>query len=193
MDQNEIKNKRTRVVDATQLEAPKPQGQVRVFGHNAHSVIHDLYKLLVAPMLKNTSQDGQAPNYVPAEHCHFFHTVTSDGKEQNTSSTIGGHFHVMEIVTPEQTFITKDENGNDVTETIAAVYKCSAPMAYFAKKNRYGQVVKTLMLANEDDMHTHEIQYIKSEKIPQRVKNFEAAAFHANQMAKFDKTVPGVQ
>ena len=192
MDQSEIKNKRTRIVDTAQLDiTPKPQ--TRVFGHTAQNVIHDLYKLLVAQMLKNTAQDNQPPNYAPAEHCHFFHTVTSDGKTQNTSSTIGGHFHVMEIVTPEQTVTTTDENGNQITETIAAVYKCSPPMAYYAKKNKYGQAVKTLMLANEDDMHTHEVQYWSSEKIQLRQKNFEAAAFHATQMAKFDKSVPGVQ
>lgn len=120
------------------------------------------------------------PSYINAEHCHFFHTITSDGKEQNTSSTIGGHFHVMEILTP-------------ATENTAAVYKSSPPMAYYAKKNKYGIAVKTLMLFNDDDMHTHDVQYIKSEKIQLRQKNFEAAAHHATTMARFDRTVPGVQ
>lgn len=178
-------NKKTRFVNTDLLASePTPQAPIkrtdgRVYGTQTQK-IHDLYKLRVEAMKKNIAQDQQIPVWVPAEHCHFFHTFTSDGVEQNTSSTIGGHFHVMEIVTP-------------ATEDTPAVYKCSPAMKWAMVKGKYGQKTRQMVIANPEDTHTHEIEYLRSEKMELRKKNFEAAAFHAQQMAKFDKTVPGVQ
>lgn len=161
----------------TTPETPKTAG--RVFSQNVKK-IHDLYKLGVSDMLKNTAQDGNVPEYLKVEHCHFFHTFTSDGAAQNTSSTIGGHFHVMEIVTP-------------ATDSSPAVYKCSPPMRWGIVKDRYKRKVREMVPANIDDEHTHEVQYIKSDELILRTKNVEAAKMHASEQAKYDKTLPGVQ
>lgn len=159
----------------TATEPPKGQ---RVFSRQVKK-IHDLYKLMVANMRKNVALEGSNPEFQTVEHCHFFHTFTSDGQAQNTSSTIGGHFHVMEVVTP-------------ATDTTPAVYKCSPPMRWGVVKDKYKRKVREMVPANLDDDHTHDVQYIKSDELVLRTKNTEAVKLHAEVGAKYDKTLPGV-
>ncbi len=112
-------------------------------------LVHDLFKLTVAKTLKNMSWDSSI-SYQEVEHVHFFHTVDSKGTPQNTSSAIAGHFHVMELVTPA---------GDDSP----AVYKCSPPMIHVRSRDRMtGNYRLKLQLANKDDQHTHDVQYLDS-------------------------------
>jgi len=146
--------------------------------------IHDLYKLDVAQAKKDVSWDGN-PTYVTVEHCHFFHSVDAAGNAQSTSTTINGHFHVMELVTP-------------ATETEAAVYKCSGPKKWVIKESN-GQRKKVMQTAlghddngKEIDSHTHDVAYIQSQKLIPRKPNMEAAKLQAQISSKFEQTMPGV-
>jgi hypothetical protein len=142
-------------------------------------LIHDLYKLHVAPALKNMAWDGTV-NYQKVEHCHFFHSIDSKGIPQNTSASICGHFHVMEIVEP-------------ATETTPAVYKCSPPMQWVRSRNRMnGKWEKKLQLANRDDTHTHEVQYLDShEHVPAKL-NPEFIKLQ-QEVATPPPSVPGIE
>lgn len=147
--------------------------------------IHDLYKLEVAKAKKDISWDGN-PTYVDIEHCHFFHSVDSAGNVQNTSTTINGHFHVLEVVTP-----ATDENP--------AVYKCSGPVKWVLKKQKNGQMKKVLQnaIGTDDDglavdNHVHEVTYIQSQKLMPSKANMEAMKLQAQIAAKFNQSMPGV-
>ena len=111
-------------------------------------------------MEKNIAWDGTL-DLRKVEHCHFFHTVDSDGKELTNSSSIGGHFHKMEVV--------KDGDG------VPHVKCVSGPVRLAKKKNRRtGKWEKITAPINDYDYHTHDIEYLKSEEITVRKTNVEA-------------------
>jgi hypothetical protein len=144
---------------------------------------HDLYKLEMANFQKNLALDGQPPIYEPTAHCHFFHSVTSKGQPQTTSTTIAGHFHELILVEP-------------ATESKPAVYKCSPPMRWVIKKKqgrrqKVLEVLKDMDGENFDD-HTHEVIYKRSQYIVPAKPNMEAAKLQAELAAKFNQTLPGV-
>lgn len=119
----------------------------------------DLYKLNVSTMLKNVSW-SEIPEMIPVEHVHFFHTMDSSGKPLTTSTTIGGHYHKIEI--------TPAENPND-----PPIIKCiSGPVKKVMKKIR-GKFTKVEVASEEEDNHTHEVQYISSEHVTIRRMNPE--------------------
>jgi len=138
--------------------------------------MHDLYKLEVAPMLRNIAWQSGVTDYVKAEHCHFFHSVNTKGSAQNTSATIGGHFHVLEI-------IEEDPEG-------APVYKCSPPMKW-VRQNVNGRLEKVIVPSDPNDDHTHEVTYVRSEVFTPRKPNTEAAKLQAMEANK-GAPVPGI-
>jgi len=131
--------------------------QKRVFAQD-RILIHDLYKLNVSTMLKNISWTEQ-PDYVKIEHCHFFHTIDSDGKIQVTSTAVGGHYHEMEVV--------QMPDG-------AAMVKCKGKPMRSGKVKVRGVWKKASVIYDEEDDHTHEVQYISSCEIKPRINNTEA-------------------
>ena len=158
-----------------------PQGQQRIFPKD-RTIVHDLYKLKVASMLRNISWNA-VPENVSIEHCHFFHTVDSDGKVQTTSTAIGGHFHEMEVI--------PQANG------VAKVICKSGPMTHGKTKFR-GQWKKTNVPyypedkeGNIGDDHTHEVQYISSCEITPRINNIEALKVIGEDASK-SAGLPGV-
>jgi len=139
-------------------------------------VMHDLYKLDVAQMLKNVAIEGQDADFQKVEHCHFYHTVDSKGQAQTLCSPIGGHFHVIEIVTP-------------ATAEDPAVLKCSGPLKYVLDPN----TKRKKMQAYEDaDTHTHDVTYISSEEFKPRKINMEAAQYVASVQAREPAPIPGI-
>lgn len=115
-------------------------------------VDHDLYKLEVAQTRKNVSYIQNQPIWEPVDHCHFFHSYDSFGKKQWHASPISGHTHeVIERI---------DENGNLVAECGPAI-----------------RVVNGKKLTYENDQHTHEVNYLRSEKIKVRKVNAEHVKF----------------
>jgi len=125
----------------------------RIFKRSVEQ-IHDLYKLEVAKTVKSRT------DYSPMkeiDHVHHYHSIDSKGTPQNTSISISGHFHVLEVVTP-------------ATDTDPATLKCSLPMIWVRSKNRNGQWEKKLQLANPEDTHTHVVAYVDSHKfVPAKI------------------------
>lgn len=140
--------------------------------------VHDLYKLTVADALVNQAWDG-TKEYRPTEHVHYYHSIDSKGVPQNTSISVCGHFHVLEVV-------------EAATDDSPAVLKCSPPMKWVRGRNsRTGQMEKKLALANPDDTHVHDVQYIDSHKFTPAKINPEFVKFQSQEASKVP-TVSGV-
>ena len=84
----------------------------RVYSNNI-TVDSDLFKLEVESMQKNMGVQGQKPNIEKIEHCHFYRTFDSSGKETKRCSFVGGHTHEMTVST--------DEKGNLIAEASEAL------------------------------------------------------------------------
>lgn len=144
----------------------------------SQEVIHDLFILEPAKMLKNIAIQGLV-DYTPVVHQHFFHTYDSDGLPQTFCSPIGGHFH-------EITVSLDPETGSPIA-------KCSPPLIWGKKKDlKSGKFKRALIPANEDDQHTHEVSYLRSQKIPKRVKSVEAAKIQIMEAQKSSEK-PGLE
>lgn len=142
--------------------------------------MHDLYKLNEAQFLKNIAWQTGVVDYVKTTHAHFYHTLTTKGVVQTTSSHQGGHFHVMELVTP-------------AAGESPAVYKSSPPVKY-AHKRVNGVMQKITVPFNKDDQHTHEVQYLKSEVLVEPKTNMEAVKYIAQLEAKLNPPrAPGIE
>lgn len=149
---------------------------------------HDLYKGDVKKYLRNVSYKKDAPDLVPIEHTHIYHTYDSRGKPQSFTSTTGGHFHEVSV-------------GPD------GVVKCGPPMRWGYKKGRDGNQVKrkeplkwfdkyATDHAKEwiEDTHTHEFEYIHSEELsPNKIKDAQMqtqAAIAASMEAGHAGSIP---
>lgn len=128
-------------------------------------VYHDLFKLEPATFKKILGVADERllrtnPNAVrmaDVEHCHFFHSVDSNGRPQKYSSSIGGHCHEIKI--------TIDENGEFVAE-------CGPPMVKRGNSR--------VEMKNSYDFHTHEIEYVESHDFKARKANVEAVKYKLN-------------
>lgn len=129
-------------------------------------VFSDLYKLEVAPVIKNVGTaekyEDDPSSFVEFEHTHPFRTRDSDGKFLSRSSSIGGHHHVLEL--------EPNPKGSDHPPVVKS---CSPPMKLVRKKIK-GQWQVVDEPANDYDDHTHEVTYIRSDKTQARVQNIEA-------------------
>lgn len=144
--------------------------QKRIFS-SQKEFMHDLYKFEVAKFKKNIAIDGFEPEYVDAEHVHFFHSITSDGKPQTRTNSVGGHFHKVKL--------TPQPGG------LPPLVECeSGPMREVVKL-KHGKRVKTEIPFNDVDTHTHSVKYEKSNVIVERVRNIEAAKAEATIQARF--------
>ena len=148
-------------------------------------VDHDLFKLQVARMKKDVSYDGQMPEFVHFEHCHIYHTVDSNGRKMDETNAVGGHFHKIEVVP------ASEEGG-------VPTLKVSAPMKYIKQKKKgvKGKFEKVAVPVEFSDgtidNHTHEVEYLGSEKIKKRQANVEFAKLDAAMKAQQNPSVEGV-
>lgn len=163
-------------------EAIVPEdGSRQRFYSNKGEVDHDLFKLKVESMMKNVSWTKEEPDYRPVEHCHMFHTIDSSGKPQKYSTAQGGHFHEMEVV-------YKD----GVPEVVCK----SGPLewVWIKRGKRRIKVARPIFdglfrdFDSENpkipvDVHKHEVQYIKSDRIALRRINEEAQVLIAKNAA----------
>jgi len=140
------------------------------------NITHDLFKLLVAKVKKNTSWAPGQKEYVSVEHCHFYHSVDKSGAPQKTCSPIGGHFH--EII--EETPATADA---------PATYRTSKAKKYMIFIE-YGRQVKKIVDLEDDD-HTHEVEYISSEDFKPQKLNAETAKLMST-VGVAPPSVPGI-
>lgn len=147
----------------------------RVFREQMET-LHDLYKLRVTTFKKNIGwEDGGkflSQDLVDVEHCHFFHSVDSDGVPQEHSTPTGGHFHIMELVKP-------------ATDDSPAEYRCSAPKkwAYFMDRSTRSESKKIVDFAKYDS-HSHEMDYLHSEKVHARKINPEFSKLVVEKLAE---------
>lgn len=146
----------------TPKRTTKKDGPKRVFKRTAEKV-HDLFKLVETTFLKNVAWQAGVKDYVKTGHAHWYHTFSSKGVAQTTCSHQGGHFHLMELVTPA----TGDQ---------PAVYKCSPPVKYAAKKIN-GAMQKITVPFNDDDQHTHDVSYVSSQVLQESKTNAEAIKY----------------
>lgn len=151
--------------------------QTRTFGSQAQYT-HDLFKLEVAQFKKNIALAGHEPEYENAEHVHWFHTITSDGKPQTRASSVGGHFHKVEVI-PQG-------------EGQPPIVRCASGPLREVVTMQYGKRVKKEIPVNDIDHHTHDVKYVKSDIIIERTRNVEAAKAEAAIMARYQASVPGV-
>ena len=129
---------------------------------------HDLYKLRLANMLKNTSWDSRKPVWASVEHVHFFHSITSNGKIQTHTTSIGGHCHRMIEV----------GKGADGLKT----YRCGPPMRLSVKIVRRKKVKEWVELSHDD--HTHKVDYVRSDKVKARRLNADFAKMQVAMQAR---------
>lgn len=158
------------------MEETAPVTQQRIY-KGTQVLDHDLFKLKVAKMRKDVSYDGE-PDYVQFEHCHIFHTIDSNGKKQDTCSPVGGHFHEVRVVQKPGQVPTLEVSG---------------PMKYVMKK--FGKKFKKVPepLDPEVDSHTHEVEYLGSERITPRTPNMEFAKLDAAVRAHQSPTIENVR
>jgi hypothetical protein len=148
---------------------------------------HDLYKCEVAKFLRDLSWQKDGSMRQEVEHCHFFHTIDSAGRPQETTNAVGNHFHEVTII-PAQ-------NEGELDEVI-----CGPAMTWEIQGK--GRMKKRVMVAprvavntdNEEiDEHTHEMSYQGSQRIQLRKPNIEAAKLQAEIAARQDIKVDGIR
>lgn len=163
------KNRKTNPQISEKIQQISDQ-QKRVFS-SQKEFVHDLFKFEVAKFKKNIAIDGYEPEYIDAEHVHFFHSITSDGKPQTRTNSVGGHFHKVKL--------TPQTNGQP------PLVECLSGPLKEVVKIQYGKRIKTEVPFNDVDTHTHEVKYEKSNVIVERIRNIEAAKAESAIMARF--------
>ena len=134
--------------------------QTRRVLKGSETVFHDLYKLESSVMRKNVSYT-KIPVLEPIEHCHWFHSVDSNGKKLDRTHAVGGHYHKIEL---------KEIDGELTATCGPAIYSIVSPNSPNGKRE----------LSPDYDQHTHRVSYIRSEQVTIRKYN-DAAAMYVNQ------------
>jgi hypothetical protein len=112
-------------------------------------VFHDLFRLDTSSTKKNVGwNENEIWEQLP--HKHFFHTYDSSGRKSEKSSPSCGHFHPVEV------------EYSDDGEIIGVT--CGEPMV----------MDKGRAYPYKNDNHTHEVEYLGSEKIKVRTMSREA-------------------
>lgn len=155
--------------------APINQPIERIY-KGSGQIDHDAYKLEVATFDRNISWND-VPEYVGVEHAHFFHTIDSDGRTQTYSTPTGGHFHKMRVV--------PNPNGGPPTVT------CDSGPLMMVKKKVKGKWTRVAEPTAGEDVHTHSVKYLKSDKIELRKVHANAVAIVTNDAQK-GAPVPGI-
>jgi hypothetical protein len=150
-------------------------------------VDHDLFKLENAFLKRDLSYGGDAPLIDHITHSHHFHTVDSNGKKLDTSTSVGGHFHPVNV---------------RMSESGVPEISVGAPMKWVARmqgKRRVKVMTAVAFDGLDDDgnpivdNHTHKVSYLGSEKVTIRQASIEAAKYTAAINMKRETTVEGVQ
>jgi hypothetical protein len=153
----------------------------------SEQVDHDLFKLENALLKRDLSYGGDAPLIDHITHSHHFHTVDSNGRKLETSTSVGGHFHPVTVkmsesgvpeitVGPAMKWVTK-LHGKRRT-------KVMLPVAFDGSDDDGNPIV---------DNHTHKVSYLGSEKVTVRQPSLEAAKYTSALSMRREVTVEGVQ
>lgn len=141
-------------------------------------VNHHLYRLTLSHFERNISYSKQRPIFEKIPHTHVFHSVDSNGKKQDRSHKVGGHFHIVETI--------PSENGE------WPLIKVSKAMHLVRERDQYGNET---IIAQEipHDQHTHDWEYITTERFKVRKANLEAVKVQAAIQARVPMSVDGIQ
>lgn len=134
---------------------------------------HDLFKFEVSKMLRNVAWAEGEVEYVEIEHVHFFHTIDSDGRSQTYTTPTGNHFHKVRLIPNPQ--------GGPPTAL------CDSGPLTMIKKKVKGKWVRVAEPTAGEDVHVHEVKYIRSDKIDVRKVHNTAVNIAA---ADAQKTAP---
>jgi hypothetical protein len=171
---------------ATMPADAQPEATGRRTYTTTQSKDHDLFKCRLAKFIRDLSWAKDGSQRQEVEHVHFFHTIDSSGRDLKETNNVGGHFHEVKIIP------AKDENS--LPKVI-----CGPARTWVIQGK--GKNKKRVMVApriavgtdnEEADEHTHEMDYLGSQRIPLRKPNVEAAKYQAEVAAKQEIRVPGI-
>jgi hypothetical protein len=108
------------------------------------------FKLDMAIMQKNVSYNEKRPILEPQEHCHWYHTRDSYGRDMKGCNSVGGHFHNITVF--------QNADGSLGAE-------CSQPV-----RNNFSNELM------DSDKHIHKCTYNKSELVEMRKTSATAQA-----------------
>lgn len=161
MDENLKVKKQSRPTQAETV-ASAPQQQPKVVYKDQQGFRHDLFKLKDEKLLKNQSFKKGQVKLESFSHTHFFHTYDSNGRQQQYSTSVGGHFHEVKWKV--------DANGELVAECGPALRN-----VYHKRGGRQKKFIEPVKWYNENsdsaegewvkDSHTHEVEYRWSEEL----------------------------
>lgn len=173
-----IDNQAKQESSLSEIKTINPEAKVR-FSEMIESQSH-LYKLVEADVIKYIGKGTDKEKYPESSpdeflemgHAHVFRTLDSDGAKHTRSVPIGGHYHLLEL----------EHDPKDPSKP-PKIVKMSGPMHLVTKRVK-GKVVQVDEPLNQYDFHTHDVAYIKSEKIQARATNKDAVTYMANEAAK---------
>ena len=135
----------------------------------------DLFKLKVASCKHDFGWQKYNPKLVEKEHVHFYRNVNENGKELDTSTYAGGHFHKVTVEWNEDGTLKKAVCGpplHKVTVTLPGSGKKVLRVSeiYFERETsdatKDGEVVEKIF-----DSHTHEMEFIHMEEVSPEIRN----------------------
>lgn len=147
---------------------------------------HDLFKARLAKFLRDLSWAKDGSQRQEVEHVHFFHTIDSSGREQNVTNQVGGHFHEVKII-PSQ-----DPNGVPTVICGPAMTWGTVGKGKTKKRVMVAPKIAADTEAEEVDTHTHEMEYVGSQRIQLRKPNVEAAKLQAEIAMRQNVRVDGI-
>lgn len=171
---------------AKQSKTTEPKRVLK--GHRVF--FHDLFKLKVAKMTKNTT-DYKPFVFTPIEleHTHVFHSVSERGVKREYCAPVGGHFHKVTVT-------GVDEHGQPKAE-------CGPPLRFIHRRLHSGnkRMVRRMAPIEHEyensndgsthtfvDKHTHEVEYIDSEELSQAKRQAQREAQKAEVQSMMDKS-----
>lgn len=152
-------------------------------------VDHHLFKLMAAPMKKNTSFTPGSPSIVELEHAHIFHSHDEKHGTPNARCTpVGGHTHEIKIEWG------KDASGDKFPKKVV----CGPAVRLTAESRGQGRapIKKWVQIKFEDDGndavivddHVHELKYLRAERINsvkrEQQRNVERAKIASTMSAR---------
>lgn len=151
------------------------QQQSRLYA-NQTQVDSDLYKLELSYFVKNNALNPatDAPDIEKVEHVHYFRTIDSEGRHLHTCNRVGGHFHEIKLK-PGSLDITVGPAMKEVLRTDPVTKR-----------------KKVVAIALEDDTHTHDWRYMKSDRVQIRQYSTQFMQLQATVEANKPQPVPGI-
>lgn len=123
----------------------------------------DLFKLHVAKRLFNMSWQTYRPRLEEHEHTHYYRSVNDLGVKNEYSTSIGGHFHKVDV--------TWNEDGS-LKETLCGPPLQRAPITLPGSKRKVMKIANIFFvketengLERIEDNHSHAMEYRHTDEV----------------------------